>query len=321
MKVGSIDNCSIQIGDVRLKHPILTASGTAGYGAEFDAFFPLSDIGGVVAKSIAPFAWPGNPAPRLSPTKNSMLNAVGLQGEGIEHFIANDLVALEKSGATIVVSIWGHSVKDYLLAAKMLAAIRNRIAAIEVNLSCPNLGGDHVVFAHDASLSAQIIEGCLVAGSPIWAKLSPNTSQLVEIASAVSKAGAQALTLVNTAIGMAIDTHTGLPILGNIRGGLSGSALHPIAVRCVFDVRQAMPEIGIIGVGGVMTGLDAAELMLAGANAVQVGTASFADPRAALKIQDQLVEWGNAHQITDWSQVTSASHRNGLVNKSDESIT
>jgi dihydroorotate dehydrogenase (NAD+) catalytic subunit len=148
---------------------------------------------------------------------------------------------------------------------------------------------------------------------PIWAKLSPNTHELVNIARAVHRAGAQAVTLVNTAMGMAIDTDTGLPSLGNIRGGLSGSALHPIAVRCVFDVRQALPEIGIIGVGGVVSGRDAAELMLAGANAVQVGTASFANPRAALLIQNELIDWAVSHRITDWSQVTSASHRNGLA--------
>ena len=313
MTVGSISNCSVQVGDVKLTHPILTASGTAGYGAELDAYFSLSEIGGVVAKSVAPFAWAGNPAPRLAPTKNGMLNAVGLQGDGIEHFINEDLVALEKSGATIIVSIWGHSVDDYLLAAKLLGEIKNRIAAIEVNLSCPNLGGDHVVFAHDARLSAQIIEGCVNSGLTIWAKLSPNTHELVNIARTVHQAGAQAVTLVNTAMGMAIDTETGLPSLGNIRGGLSGSALHPIAVRCVFDVRQALPEIGIIGVGGVVSGRDAAELMLAGANAVQVGTASFANPRAALLIQNELVDWAVSHQITDWSQVTSASHRNGLA--------
>jgi dihydroorotate dehydrogenase (NAD+) catalytic subunit len=242
-----------------------------------------------------------------------MLNAVGLQGDGIEHFVDEDLVALEKSGATVIVSIWGHSVDDYLLAAKILGEVKNRITAIEVNLSCPNLGGDHVVFAHDARLSAQIIEGCVNSGLPVWAKLSPNTHELVNIARAVHQAGAQAVTLVNTAMGMAINTDTGLPSLGNIRGGLSGSALHPIAVRCVFDVRQALPEIGIIGVGGVVSGRDAAELMLAGANAVQVGTASFANPRAALLIQNELVNWAVSHQITDWAQVTSAAHRNGLA--------
>ena len=304
---------AISIGSVELAHPILTASGTAGYGAEFDSYFPLREIGAVVTKSVAHFAWPGNAAPRLHPTKSGMLNAVGLQGGGVASFIEHDLPLLQRARAKVVASIWGQSVTDYFKAAKMLATVRDQLVAIEVNLSCPNLNGNHAMFSHDITLSAQVIETCLVADLPLWAKLSPNTSLLVDVARAVHSAGAQAVTLVNTAIGMAIDTDTGLPVLGNVRGGLSGSALHPVAVRCVFDVRQALPEIGIIGVGGVMTGRDAAELMLAGADAVQVGTANFANPRAALLIQNELIDWAVSLQITDWSQVTSAAHRNGLA--------
>lgn len=303
---------TISIGSVKLAQPILTASGTAGYGAEFDSYFPLREIGAVVTKSVAHFAWPGNAAPRLHPTKAGMLNAVGLQGSGVASFIEHDLPMLQRAGAKVVVSIWGHSIDDYLQAAKMLATVRNEIAAIEVNLSCPNLSGDHAMFSHDATLSAQVIESCLVAELPLWAKLSPNTSLLVDVARAVHSAGAQAVTLVNTAIGMAIDTDTGLPVLGNIRGGLSGSALHPIAVRCIYEVRAALPQIKILGAGGVISGETAAELMLAGADAVQVGTATFADPKAPIKILRQLNKWADVHSISDWSQVTSASHRGGL---------
>lgn len=303
---------TISIGSVELAQPILTASGTAGYGAEFDSYFPLREIGAVVTKSVAHFAWPGNAAPRLHPTKAGMLNAVGLQGSGVASFIERDLPLLQRAGAKVVVSIWGHSIDDYLQAAKMLATVRNEIAAIEVNLSCPNLSGDHAMFSHDATLSAQVIESCLVAELPLWAKLSPNTSLLVDVARAVHSAGAQAVTLVNTAIGMAIDTDTGLPVLGNIRGGLSGSALHPIAVRCIYEVRAALPQIKILGAGGVISGETAAELMLAGADAVQVGTATFADPKAPIKILRQLNKWADVHSISDWSQVTSASHRGGL---------
>ncbi|PHX94325.1 MAG: dihydroorotate dehydrogenase B catalytic subunit [Acidimicrobium sp.] len=303
---------AISIGSVELAQPILTASGTAGYGAEFDSYFPLREIGAVVTKSVAHFAWPGNAAPRLHPTKAGMLNAVGLQGSGVASFIERDLPLLQRAGAKVVVSIWGHSIDDYLQAAKMLATVRNEIAAIEVNLSCPNLSGDHAMFSHDATLSAQVIESCLVAELPLWAKLSPNTSLLVDVARAVHSAGAQAVTLVNTAIGMAIDTDTGLPVLGNIRGGLSGSALHPIAVRCIYEVRAALPRIKILGAGGVVSGETAAELMLAGADAVQIGTATFADPKAPIKILRQLNKWADVHSISDWSQVTSASHRGGL---------
>lgn len=308
---------AISIGSVELAEPILTASGTAGYGAEFDSYFPLKEIGAVVTKSIAHFEWPGNPAPRLHPTTSGMLNAVGLQGGGVASFIERDLPLLQKSGAKIVVSIWGHSIDDYSQAAKMLAEVRNQVAAVEVNLSCPNLSGNHAMFSHDAELSAQVLESCLIADLPLWAKLSPNTSLLVDVARAVHSAGAQAVTLVNTAIGMAIDTDTGLPVLGNVRGGLSGSALHPIAVRCIYEVRAALPQIKILGAGGVVSGETAAEMMLAGADAVQVGTATFADPRAPIKILRQLHKWASAHSISDWSQVTSASHRGGLKTLND----
>ncbi len=302
----------ISIGTVELAQPILTASGTAGYGAEFDAYFPLREIGAVVTKSVAHFEWPGNAAPRLHPTNSGMLNSVGLQGGGVRSFIENDLVALERAQAKVVASIWGHSIDDYLQVARILADVRDRVVAIEVNLSCPNLGGDHAMFSHDATLSAKVIEACQVSGLPLWAKLSPNTSQLVDIARAVWSAGAQAVTLVNTVIGMAIDTETGLPILGNLRGGLSGSAIHPIAVRCIYDVRAALPELKIIGAGGVTSAETAVELMLAGADAVQVGTATFANPKAPFKILKQLTKWADARGITDWSGITSAAHRGGL---------
>lgn len=306
------DRKSISIGAIDLLQPVMTASGTAGYGAEFEDYFHLRNLGAVVTKSIAHFEWPGNKAPRLHPTQSGMLNSVGLQGSGARSFIENDLAALERAQAKVVASIWGHSVDDYLQVASMLAEAHDRIAAIEVNLSCPNLGGDHAMFAHDASLSAKVIEVCQASGLPLWAKLSPNTSQLVEIARAVGSAGAQAVTLVNTAIGMAIDTNSGLPVLGNIRGGMSGPAIHPIAVRCIYDVRAALPDIKIIGAGGVTSGETAVELMLAGADAVQVGTASFADPKAPMKILKQLNKWADARNISDWSKVTSAAHRGGL---------
>ena len=303
---------SISVGSIDLLQPVMTASGTAGYGAEFEDYFHLKNLGAVVTKSIAHFEWPGNKAPRLHPTRSGMLNSVGLQGGGVKSFIENDLVALERAQAKVVASIWGHSVDDYLRVASILADVGDRIVAIEVNLSCPNLGGDHAMFAHDANLSAKVIEVCQASGLPLWAKLSPNTSQLVDIARAVWSAGAQAVTLVNTAFGMAIDTNTGLPVLGNIRGGMSGPAIHPIAVRCIYDVRAALPEIKIIGAGGVTSGETAVELMLAGADAVQVGTASFADPKAPIKILKQLNKWADARSVTDWSQITSAAHRGGL---------
>ncbi|MFM8955272.1 MAG: dihydroorotate dehydrogenase [Actinomycetota bacterium] len=299
----------ISLGKIELDQPLMTASGTAGYGAEFADYLPLRSLGAVVTKSVAHFEWPGNRAPRLQPTTAGMLNSVGLQGSGVDQFIDHDLPALERVGAKIVPSVWGHSVDDYRLVTARLAEVADRIAAIEVNLSCPNLGGDHTMFAHDAELAAQIIEQCEKFGVPLWAKLSPNTDRLVEIARRVTSAGSQALTLINTVFGMAIDTNTGRPSLGNGRGGLSGPAIRPIAVRCIYDVRAALPEAKIIGVGGVVDAESAFELMMAGADAVQVGTATFADPKALSKILAELNRWADARGISDWSQVTAAAHR------------
>ena len=287
----------VHVGSVELTNPVMTASGTAGYGNEFAPFFDLSSIGAVVTKSIAAFEWAGNPAPRLHPTPLGMINAVGLQGPGVEHWLAHELPDLLETGATVVCSIWGRSVDEYRQAADMLAVAPEQVVAVEVNLSCPNLEGRGSIFAHDADLSAEVMaatEGC---ERPRWGKLSPNTDRLVEVAEAVRAAGAEAVTLINTVLGMVIDPHTMQPALGNGGGGLSGRAIHPVAVRAVYDVRQALVDLPIIGVGGVSTGWEAAEWMVAGANAVQVGTASFADPRACARVSQELVEFADQREI------------------------
>ena len=308
------------IGSVSLKNPVMTASGTCGLGTELEAYMPLSELGGVVVKSLAAFEWGGNPRPRLHPTAVGMLNAVGLQGPGVEDWIANDLVQLKAVGATVICSIWGFSLQDYVDAASMLSPVSDQIAALEINLSCPNLKGasvgnnkPHTMFAHDASLAAQIVSAVGVAGIPRWAKLSPNTDKIVDVAEACVDAGAEALTLVNTSLGMIIDTDTGLPALGNGGGGLSGRAIHPIAVRAIYDVFARIPKVPIIGVGGVTNGLEALEMMMAGASAVQVGTATFAEPRAAYRIAGELQRWADHHKISEWSDVVGVSHRGGFV--------
>ncbi len=281
---------------------------------------PLRELGAVVVKSLAAFEWGGNPRPRLHPTAGGMLNAVGLQGPGIEEWIAHDLGQLTDVGATVVCSIWGFGVQDYVDAAEMLAPVRDQIAALEINLSCPNLrasGGDvnkpHTMFAHDASLAAQIVSAVGVAGIPRWAKLSPNTDRIGDVAQACVDAGAEALTLVNTSLGMVIDTQTGRPALGNGGGGLSGRAIHPIAVRAIYDVCARIPDVPIVGVGGVTNGSEAIEMMMAGASAVQVGTATFAEPRAAYRIVCELQRWADRHKIHDWSEIIGVSHRCGFV--------
>jgi len=309
-----------RIGSVLLKNPVMTASGTCGLGTELDAYMPLSELGAVVVKSLAAFEWGGNPRPRLHPTAAGMLNAVGLQGPGVEDWITNDLEHLKAAGATVVCSIWGFSVQDYIDAAMMLAPVCDQIAALEINLSCPNLKGTrvgdnqaHTMFAHDASLAAQIVSEVGVAGIPRWAKLSPNTDRIGDVAEACVDAGAEALTLVNTSLGMIIDTQTGRPALGNGGGGLSGRAIHPIAVRAIYDVFARIPDVPIVGVGGVTNGLEALEMMMAGASAVQVGTATFAEPRAAYRIACELQRWADRRKISEWSEVIGLSHRGGFI--------
>lgn len=279
----------VVIGSVTLANPVMTASGTAGYGTELSGYLDLGGLGAVVVKSLAPFEWAGNPAPRLAPAGPGMLNAVGLQGPGIEHWLVHVLPALLATGATVVASIWGRSVDDYRRAAEMLASAPAGVVAVEVNLSCPNLAHEgestrRSIFAHDAELSAEVIGVTAACGRPRWAKLSANTDRIVEVAAAAQGAGAEAVTCINTVLGLAFDPVTRRPSLGAGGGGLSGASIHPVAVRAVHDVHVALADLAIIGVGGVASGWDAEELLLAGASAVQVGTATFADPRAPAKV-------------------------------------
>lgn len=279
----------VRVGSIELKNPIMTASGTAGYGSELASYFDLSSLGAVVTKSLAAYEWAGNPAPRVHATPQGMINAVGLQGPGVEHWLRHELADLLRTGATVVCSIWGRSVDDYRRAADLLSSAPPEVIAVEVNLSCPNLEGRNAMFAHDAELSASVIAATAGCSRPRWAKLSANTDRIVEIAGATHAAGAEAVTLINTMLGMVIDPRTMRPALGNGGGGVSGRAIHPIAVRAVHDVRQTHPDLPIVGVGGVASGWDAAEMLVVGANAVQVGTATFADPRAASRIRAELV--------------------------------
>jgi dihydroorotate dehydrogenase (NAD+) catalytic subunit len=278
----------VEIGSVRLANPVMTASGTAGYGSELAGYFDLSALGAVVVKSLAAFEWPGNPAPRLHPTPMGLLNSVGLQGPGVAHWLEHTVPDLVAAGATVVASIWGRTVDEYGRAAELLAAAPREVVAVEVNLSCPNLEGRNAIFAHDPELSAAVLAATAACGRPRWAKLSANTDRLVDVAGAVRGAGAEAVTCINTVLGMAYDPVTEAPVLGAGGGGLSGPAIHPIAVRAVHDVHAALPGLSVIGVGGVATGWDARELLFAGAVAVQIGTATFADPRAPLRVLEEL---------------------------------
>ncbi len=300
---------STRVGDVVLRSAVMTASGTAGHSDELAAYGDLSSLGAVVVKSLSVMAWAGNPAPRVHPVDQGMLNAVGLQGPGVDAWLRDDLPRLTARDATIVVSIWGRSVDEYRAAAAAMAGrLPTSVVAVEVNLSCPNMSG-HGIFAHDADASCNVVSAVASELSlPVWAKLSPNTDRLVSIAGRVRDAGAAAVTLINTVLGMALDPDTGRPALGNGGGGLSGRAIHPVAVRAVYDVRGAHPDLPIVGVGGVSDGWSAAELLMAGANAVQVGTATFADPAAPFRVASDLATWIGASGASSVASIVGRAH-------------
>lgn len=299
---------STAVGSVELRAPILTASGTAGHGAEFAAYMRPAELGAVVVKSMKAGPWAGNPAPRVHPTAAGMMNSVGLQGKGVRHWLSDELPDLLDTGASVVASIWGGTVDEYAEAAAALADAPAAVVAVEVNVSCPNLEDRRRMFAHSASATAEVLaatEGC---GRPRWAKLSPNAADLPEIADAAVGAGAEAVVLTNTLLAMAIDVETRRPVLGAGRGGLSGAAIHPVAVRAVFDVHEALPHIPIVGVGGTASGVDAVEFVLAGASAVEVGTATFADPRAPRRILAELQDWCDRHGVARIADLIGEAH-------------
>jgi dihydroorotate dehydrogenase (NAD+) catalytic subunit len=297
---------STRVGSVELPNPVMTASGTAGHGAELARAFDLSQLGAVVVKSLSAEPWAGNSPPRLHPVPAGMLNSVGLQNPGVEAWREHELPELVATGARVVASIWGFTVEAFEKAAAMLAGAPG-VVAVEVNVSCPNVEDRRRMFAHSPESTAAVIAATAACGRPRWAKLSPNVTDLPEIAGAALGAGAEALTLVNTVMGLAIDPETRRPRLGGGGGGLSGPAIHPVAVRAVYDVAAAFPEAPIVGVGGVATGDDAVELLLAGASAVQVGTATFARPRAPLAVLADLERWCRRHRVARLDDLIGAA--------------
>jgi len=281
---------STALADRRIPNPILTASGTAGSGKELAQFFPLSDIGAVVTKSIMLKPRSGRATPRMAETPSGMLNSIGLQGPGIDIFLENDIPWLVSQGARIIVSIAGETVEDYAVLARKLRAVPG-ITALEVNISCPNVENRGQVFACNPTTAREAISAVRrnIGGElPIFAKLSPDVTDIVSIATEVVDAGADGLALINTILGMVIDTNTMFPRLSQKTGGLSGPAIRPVAVRAIYQVHAALPNVPIIGMGGVASGRDAFELVLAGASAISVGTATFGNPTAAISIKDEL---------------------------------
>ncbi len=296
-----------RVGDVRFANPIMVASGVAGHGTELASYVDMANLGAMVVKSLSSFEWKGNPAPRLHPVTAGMMNAVGLQGPGIVRWKAEELPDLLATGAKVVVSIWGRSLEEYAQAAAMLADLPEQVVAVEVNLSCPNLLGKGM-FAQSADLAAEAIAVTAACNRPRWAKLTAAVTDLVSIATSVRDAGAAAVTLINTVPGLALDIETRRPQLGNGPGGLSGPAIHPVAVKAVWDVHAALPGLPIVGVGGVASAHDVVELMLAGASAVQIGTAVFASPKLPGVILRDFATWCGRHHVISVDQLVGAAH-------------
>lgn len=302
---------SVAVGRLRLPAPIVAASGTAGHGAELAAYGDLGALGAVTVKSLAAAPWPGNAPPRVhAAAGGAMLNSVGLQGPGVDAWRTDDLPGMLADGARVVASIWGRTIDEYAKAAAALVGAD--VVAVEVNLSCPNLDGGRHLFAQSPGDSAAVVRAVVdtIGPVPVWAKLTAVTASVVEVAESAAEAGAAAVTLINTLLGMVIDVETRRPVLGSgaAGGGLSGPAIHAVAVRAVHDVHAALPDLPIVGVGGVAGAADAVELLLAGASAVGVGTATFADPRACWRITDDLVRWCEDHGVERIADLTGGAH-------------
>jgi dihydroorotate dehydrogenase (NAD+) catalytic subunit len=298
------------LGQLTVPDPVFTASGCAASGQELAAFNDLTAIGGVVTKSIMLNARAGRATPRMAETPSGMLNSIGLQGPGIDVFIKRDLSWLEEHGVRAVVSIAGSSVDDY---GKLANKLRGKpLAMIEVNISCPNVEDRGQVFACDRSAAAavvSVVRRAAPSGVPVFAKLSPDVTDIVSIAKACVDAGATGLSLVNTTLGMVIDTATMRPALAGVTGGLSGPAIRPMALRCVWQVHEAMPEVPLFGIGGIRTGHDAFQFILAGAHAVQVGTVIFHDPGAPSRVSRELREVLAGHGMDRLEQAIGLAHR------------
>lgn len=295
-------NLNVNIGNLKLKNPVLTASGTFGYGTEFADFIDLNRLGGYIVKGTTLNPRQGNDYPRMAETPSGMLNAVGLQNKGVDYFIENIYPGLTKYDSEIIVNVSGASIEDYAEVASRLSDL-DRINAIEVNISCPNVKQGGMAFGTTPEGAAQVTKAVRQAfGKTLIVKLSPNVTDIVSIAKAVEAEGADSVSLINTLLGMAIDVERRRPYLSTITGGLSGPAVKPVAVRMVWQVAKAV-GIPVIGLGGICSGKDALEFIMAGATAIQVGTANFIDPSVTVKIVDEITEYCERHGIKDISEI------------------
>lgn len=294
-------NLAVEIAGIKMKNPVMTASGTCGYGEELTPYFDLNRLGALVVKTITLKPRPGAPPPRIAETPAGMLNAIGLQNMGIEAFLETKLPYLRQLDPPLIVNIAGESIEDYVELAKRLSD-QEGIEGIELNISCPNVENG-MEFAQDPHLTSRLVSHVRKATSlPLIPKLSPNVTDVKVIAKAAAEAGADALSLINTLVGMAIDVKSRKPKLSNVTGGLSGPAIRPIAVRMVWEVAQVVP-LPLIGMGGIMTAEDALEFLIAGATATAIGTASFLDPTAPMKVLEGIERYLREHGIADIRQL------------------
>ncbi|MBM3719055.1 MAG: dihydroorotate dehydrogenase [Actinobacteria bacterium] len=301
---------STELAYAKFENPIFTASGCASSGKELAQFFPLTELGAMVTKSIMLRPRSGRATPRMAETPSGMLNSIGLQGPGIDLFLEEDLPWLLNTGARAVVSIAGESVDEYGALSRRLRGVKG-ISAIEVNISCPNVENRGLVFACDQASARAVIETVRInigGEYPIIAKLSPDVTDISLIAGEVINAGADGLALINTLLGMVIDSETLKPVLGGKTGGLSGPAIRPVAVRAIYQVHAKYPKIPILGMGGVTSGGDALQLIAAGASAVSVGTASFGDPLAPVRIKEELASLLEGHGFSRIRDAIGVAH-------------
>lgn len=302
-------NLAVEIAGIKFQNPVLVASGTFGCGQEYASFIDLSRLGAIVVKSITLQPYPGNPPPRIAETASGMLNAVGLQNPGVNYFLADCLPYLRQSGVPVIVSIAGSTVEEYAALAGRLNEAEE-VTALEVNISCPNVKHGGLQFGASAVAAAEVVKAVRAAtAKPVIVKLSPNVTSIVEIAQAAADAGADALSMINTILGMVIDIHRRRPVLGNVTGGLSGPAIRPVAIRAVWEVYKAV-SLPIIGMGGVVNARDALAFMMAGARAVAVGTANFLNPRATIEVLEGMATFLRENGVKDINELVGAAHSN-----------
>lgn len=296
---------SVNIAGINFKNPVMDASGTFGSGIEYSEYMNIGALGAIVTKGVSPAPWEGNPTPRIAETPSGMLNAIGLQNPGVDLFLRDDLHFLLESGTEIIVNVCGHSQEEYLEVVERLN--ETKVSAYEINVSCPNVKEGGIAFGTDSSKLYQLTESIVaISKKPVIIKLSPNVTDITEMARAAQEGGADAVSLINTLLGMKIDIHSRRFVLANKTGGLSGPAVHPVAVRMVYQVAQAV-DIPIIGCGGIMDYEGAIEMMLAGASAVMVGTANFHKQDVMIDIIDGIQKYLEENNIKSIKEIIGAA--------------